>query len=150
MTAMLPALAGANLIYGLGLIELGMTFDYSQLIIDADIANMILYSLKGIPVNDQFLSVDAINKVGSFGDFMTHRSTFDFRKSQSQPSIIDRRSRDTWLQNNSQNMTDKAFQKAMWILENHHPKPLPDGTKQKLRELVRNVEKSKNLPLSDS
>ena len=91
MTAMLPALAGANLIYGLGLIELGMTFDYSQLIIDADIANMILYSLKGIPVNDQFLSVDAINKVGSFGDFMTHRSTFDFRKSQSQPSIIDRR-----------------------------------------------------------
>ncbi len=147
---MLPALAGANLIYGLGLIELGMTIDYAQLVIDADIAKMVLFTLGGIPVNDQYLSVENIHQVGQFKDFLTHRSTFDFRKSQSQPAIIDRKSRTTWLEGGSQTMTEKAFQKAMWILENHHPAPLPESTRQKLREIVRKVEQEKNLPLSDS
>jgi len=150
MTALLPALAGANLIYGLGLLELGMTVDYAQLVIDADIADMILYSLRGIPVNDQYLSVDAVNQVGPFKDFLTHRSTFDYRKSQSQPMLIDRKSRDTWIKNGSKNMTERAFQKAMWILENHHPAPLPDAAKQKLREIIRRVEQEKGLPLSDN
>ena len=31
----MPALAGANLIYGLGMIESGMTFDFGQLVMDA-------------------------------------------------------------------------------------------------------------------
>jgi len=31
LTALLPALAGANLIYGLGMIEMGMTLSYAQL-----------------------------------------------------------------------------------------------------------------------
>ena len=52
ITALYPALAGVNLIYGLGMLELGVTFDYSHLLIGADIAEMILYSLGGIPVND--------------------------------------------------------------------------------------------------
>ena len=150
MTALLPALAGANLIYGLGLLELGMTVDYAQLVIDADIASMILFSLRGIPVSDQTLAVDAVHQVGQFKDFLTHRSTFDFRRSQSQPMLIDRKSRDIWLKKGGQDMTEMAFQKAMWILENHHPTPLPEAAKQKMREIIRRVEKEKNLPLSDS
>ncbi len=31
---MLPALAGANLIYGLGMLEMGMTLSLGQLVID--------------------------------------------------------------------------------------------------------------------
>ena len=37
----MPALAGANLIYGLGMIESGMTFDFGQLVMDDEIARMI-------------------------------------------------------------------------------------------------------------
>ncbi len=146
---MLPALAGANLIYGLGLIELGMTIDLPQLLIDADIAAMTLYTLRGIPVSDLHLSVEAIDQVGPFKDFLTHRSTFDYRRSQSQPMLIDRKNRDTWIKNGSRDMSDRAMEKAKWILANHTPTPLPDSAKEALRNIVRRVEKEKGLPLSD-
>ena len=41
LTGLLPALAGANLIYGLGMIESGMTFDFGQLVMDDEFAGMI-------------------------------------------------------------------------------------------------------------
>ena len=66
MTGILPALAGANVIYGLGMLEMGITFDLAQLVWDHEIAEMILHSLKGVPVNDTTLAVaachDAIRK----------------------------------------------------------------------------------------
>ena len=41
ISALLPALAGANLIYGPGMLEMGMTFSFGQLIIDDEIAAMV-------------------------------------------------------------------------------------------------------------
>ncbi len=40
MTCLLPALAGANTLYGAGMLELGMTFSMEQLVIDNDIIKM--------------------------------------------------------------------------------------------------------------
>ena len=44
-------LAGANIIYGLGMLEMGMTISYSQLLMDAEMAEMMLFSMDGIVVN---------------------------------------------------------------------------------------------------
>lgn len=116
MTAILPALAGVNLIYGLGMLELGVTFDYAQLLMGADIAEMILFSLGGIPVNDETLAVEAIHEVGSFKDFLTHKSTFKYRKSQSYGPLTDRRMRHRWLADGSKDMTARAYERAKHIL----------------------------------
>ncbi len=40
MTTLFPALAGANTLYGAGMLELGMTFSMEQLVIDNDIIKM--------------------------------------------------------------------------------------------------------------
>ena len=48
-------LAGANIIYGLGMLEMGMTISYSQLLMDAEMAEMMLFSMDGIVVNDETL-----------------------------------------------------------------------------------------------
>ena len=45
LTGLLPALAGANLIYGLGMIEMGMTIDFGQLVMDNEFARMIKHTL---------------------------------------------------------------------------------------------------------
>ncbi len=63
----MPALAGANVIYGLGMEEMGVNFNLAQLLIDADIADMILYTLQGMPVSDETLAVDVIDSRGSEG-----------------------------------------------------------------------------------
>jgi trimethylamine--corrinoid protein Co-methyltransferase len=59
------------MIYGPGMLELGVTFDYAQLFIDNEIARMVNKVVEGIPVTDETLAVDLIKKVGSSGQFIT-------------------------------------------------------------------------------
>ena len=87
ITSLLPALAGANLIYGLGMLESGVTIDYAQLVMDAEFARMVKFCVPGIPVTDETLSVDVIAEVGPFSDFLSHDDTFKgMRDAVAQPA----------------------------------------------------------------
>ena len=141
MTGMMAALAGANLIYGLGMIESGMTFDYGQLLMDNEIARMIKYCVNGIPVNDETLSVEVTKEVGPFKDFLTHRNTFENMKIQSQPKLMDRRVRSAWEADGKTTLHDRAMAEARRIMESHTPDPLPDGVAEELRAIVEETEK---------
>ncbi len=142
----MPALAGANLIYGLGMLELGITFDYSQLVMDNDMVKMIRKVVEGVDVNDASLAVDVIREVGATGEFITHEHTFKHMKEeQSQPDIIDRRMRDAWEERGSKDFTQRAFERAVDILENHKPDPLPEGVPEKIREIIEETEKEYGL-----
>ena len=54
-----------------------MTISYSQLLMDAEMAEMMLFSMDGIVVNDETLSVDVIKEVGPRSDFLAHMNTFE-------------------------------------------------------------------------
>jgi len=142
---LLPALAGANLIYGLGMVESGMTFDFAQLVIDNEFAKMIRYVLGGIPVNDETLAVDVTKDVGPFKDFLSHPATFKHMRIQSQPKLINRQGIDRWMADGSKTMYEKAVIQAQNILENHQPDPLPKGVKEQLRKIVLGAEKEKEF-----
>ncbi len=71
----MAALAGANLIYGSGMIESGVTFDCGQFVMDNEFARMIKHCVGGIPVDDETLAVDDIAQVGAFGDFLSLDAT---------------------------------------------------------------------------
>ncbi|KUK37125.1 MAG: hypothetical protein PWQ99_573 [Clostridia bacterium] len=142
----MAALGGANLIYGLGMLELGVTFDFAQMVIDNEIARMINRVLQGIPVNDDTLAVDLIKEVGSSGEFVTKEHTFkNFRKEQSQSKLIDRRMRDAWLEKGGKDLTARAYEEAIHILETHKPEPLPPGVPEKIREIVEEAEEEYGL-----
>jgi trimethylamine--corrinoid protein Co-methyltransferase len=136
----LPALAGANLIYGLGMIEMGMTIDYGQLVMDNEFARMIKFVLQGIPVNSEMLAVKAIHEIGIGNNFLSHASTIKHMKSQSQPQLIDRRMRERWAALGSKDMHQRAVEEARHILETHKPDPLPDDVLATLRGIVEEAE----------
>ncbi len=138
---MLPALAGANVIYGLGMLEMGITFDLAQLVLDHEIAAMILHSLDGIVVNDETLSVDVIREMGIGKDYMSHESTFKYMKSQSQAQIIDRRMREDWETAGSKDSYKSAHNKMIEILENYEPPPLPANVLGTIQSIVQEAEK---------
>ena len=141
LTGLMPALAGANLIYGLGMIESGMTFDFAQLVMDDEFAGMIKMCVGGIPVNDETLALDVIAEVGPFGDFLSHDHTMAHMRSTSQPALIDRRVREDWAATGSVTMYDRALLKAREILETHVPDPLPDGVADELAAIIRTAER---------
>ena len=143
---MLPALAGANVIYGLGMLELGITFDFAQLVIDNEIAEMIKHVVRGIDVNDYTMAVDVIKEVGIGGEFVTNMHTFEnFKKVQNDPKIFDRRMREGWEALGSKDVLERAREEAKNILENHKPDPLPAGTEKMLEDMVAEGEEELGL-----
>lgn len=140
LTGLLPALAGANLIYGLGMIEMGMTIDYGQLVMDNEFARMIKHTLQGIPVNDETLAVDVIHEIGIGKDFLSHETTFDHMRSRSNPQLIDRRTREDWMADGSKDLYQSALEKARNILETHEPDPLSQEVCTTIRSIVEDAE----------
>ena len=141
LTGLLPALAGANVIYGLGMIESGMTFDFGQLVMDDEFAGMIKQAVRGIRVDDEGLAIDVIDDIGPFGDFLSHDHTMAHMREQSQPAVIDRRVREDWTTGGSLTIQDRALAKARKILETHEPDPLPEGAAEELSAIIRSAER---------
>jgi trimethylamine--corrinoid protein Co-methyltransferase len=144
----LTALAGSNVIYGLGMIESGITFDYGQLVMDNEFAAMIKHAVRGITVNDETLAVDIIDEVGPFKDYLGHKSTFDYMRSQSQPMLMDRRIRENWADMGGKDMYEKAWEKARDLLENYQPPELPEGARSELRAIINETENELGVALS--
>ncbi len=141
LTALLPALAGANVIYGLGNTETGVTMDYGQMVMDNEFAGLIKFTLGGLPVNDETLAVDVIREIGPAKDFLSHEHTFaNMRTAQTHPELLDRRIREDWMQDGAKTIYERSWEKALDIIENHKPKPLPDSVRKALRDVVLEAE----------
>jgi len=138
---LLSALAGANLIYGAGMLEAGMTFSFGQLVIDNEIAAMVKRIVNGVSLDDELMGVDLIKKVGIGNNFLTQRHTLKHLETeQVQATIIDRRMRGAWEKRGSKSLIQSANQKAAELLTTHEPKPLPEELIKELKRIVKSAE----------
>ncbi len=141
MSTLLTALAGANLIYGVGMLELGITFSFEQFVIDNDIIKMVRKVLQGIDINDTSLAVDVIKDVGTGGNFIMQDHTIQhMKKVQSKPRLMDRSMRHSWVANGSKDLAEVAREESLNILQNHKPKPLEDSIASKLKSIIKDAE----------
>ncbi len=134
-------MAGANLIYGLGMLESGVTFDFGQLVMDNEFARMIKHTVAGIPVDDETLMVDEVHAVGAFGDFLSRDSTLRHMREQSQPKLMDRRVREDWRLAGGTDLQQRATAEAVRILDHYIPEPLPPEVVAELRAIVQDAER---------
>ncbi len=128
------------MVYGLGMLESGITFDYGQLVLDSEFARMIKQTVYGIPVNDETLALDVIKEIGPGGHYLMHRHTLGGMRSQSQPEIMDRKARSAWEKIGSTTAYERAIAKAQWILENYRRDPLPQEVLDKIRSIIQATE----------
>ena len=141
MTGLLPAMAGANFIYGMGMLEMGMAMSYEQLLIDAEIARMIRRVLQGIAINDETLAVEVIKAAGPAGTYLNQKHTMKFmRRESSQVKLIDRNMFEAWEKQGSKDIRERANGEARKILENHKPLPLPEAAAKEIRKIIEEAE----------
>jgi trimethylamine--corrinoid protein Co-methyltransferase len=146
LSATLRALAGANIVFGSGVLEQGLTIDYAKLVMDAEMIRMIQTATRGVTISDETLAFDVIHEVGSGGAYISHDHTFKSMRSQSRSEFFDRRSRSSWMKKTGgEAMTDRAYAAAAKIIEEHQPHPLPDGAAETMREIVMEFEKEQGL-----
>jgi trimethylamine---corrinoid protein Co-methyltransferase len=138
-------LAGANQIYGAGMIESGVTFDFGQLVMDNEFARMIKYTVAGIPVDDESLAVEDIARVGAFGDFLSLDATLKHMRELSQPAILDRRVREDWEARGSHDLATVARERALELIDTHQPLPLDPDVAKQIRGIIEAADREKGV-----
>lgn len=129
------------MIYGLGMLEGGLTWDYAQLMMQNEMARMILHCVRGIQVNDEKMAHELLAEVGPGGEYLSHEHTFkNFKKELSQAELLDRWNRETWEARGSKDIVEKAYEKAISIIESYKPEPLPEDVQRELKRIVAEAE----------
>mgnify|MGYP000418683469 CR=1 FL=1 len=136
------AMSRPPIIYGIGSIESGLTFDLAKVILDCEHIRHLLMAIDGIPVDEYQLAYEQIREVGPGGTYLLQKQTMDNMRKQSDVTVFDRNPRESWEKKGSPNALDAACQKAIDIIENHTPKALPDGAEKEIASLIREYEAS--------
>jgi len=138
-------LAGANQIYGAGMIESGVTFDLGQLVMDNEIARMIKFVVGGIAVTDETMAVDDIAKVGAFGDFLSLDATLKHMRELSQPEVLDRRVREDWESRGATDLATRTRARALELVESHQPLPIDPDVAAQVRRIIEAADREKGV-----
>ena len=132
MTALLPALAGANVVHGLGSLEGGATLSLEQLLMDADFASMILFALGGLAIGDRTLSLDLIDDSDHHG--VPRQASLSGRFIPSASKLIDRRAREPWLMDGGgMDMYQRAKTSLEELMKSRKGEPLTDAAREAVR-----------------
>ncbi len=146
MTLLLPALAGIDLV-NLTTLDTKMAFSLEQLVVDETLLGVVERCLQGTMVDDGTLALDLIHRVGPGGAYITTDHTLErFRKELSVPDLIERQNRESWQAAGAPDMRVRAREKALRILVDHRPVPLPDIVAAQLDEIVEDAEARESRP----
>ena len=141
LTALPAALAGANLIYGSGMVDSGMALDYGKLLMDDEINRAISYVVNGFEVNTETLSVKLIEEVGAKGNYLTHPSTFAHCKDFMSPGLMNRETYESWAAKGESSLHERALEKARRVIASHRPTTISSQAQKEIDEIVRETEK---------
>lgn len=136
ITSLLPALSGANSIYGSGMLELGQTWSHEQVVIDNDIIAMNFKALEGVPVTEETLAVDVIKEIGVGNDFLGHMSTMEYFEKASNPVVFDRTMLGEWRANGSKDTVTRAHEIVEDVFANYQVLPIPEDRLAAMKAVV--------------
>ncbi len=129
-------LAGSNLIHDVGYMESGYTASWEGIVLADEIIDFMKSFLKGIPVDEDTLALDAIKNQGAGGSFIADQHTFDHFRYIWQPKLFDRGNRESWEAAGSNDLGAKLNEKVKEILSTHVPEPLNEAAQNQVASIL--------------
>jgi len=130
------ALDGANLIHDVGYLGQGLVGHPAAIVICAETISYIKRFIRGFDIDDVDISLDVIREVGPQGGFLGTSHTFkNFRKEHWQPDLCNRLPLENWKSSGRKSLADRAVEKALQILKEHHVDPMADHVSAALAEI---------------
>lgn len=134
MSPLLGALSGVNFVVMGGLLDALMSLDFGQLAIDNEIARMIKRVREGVVFNEDTIALDDIKRIGPAGMFADAPMTLENMTTATfMPELADRDLRETWMENGSSTIHQRALNKAMEILSSPNQAALDAETDQRIK-----------------
>jgi trimethylamine--corrinoid protein Co-methyltransferase len=131
-------LSRCTLVHDVAYIEYGSTSSMELLVIADEIIAMLRSFMSGVPVNQNTLALEAIQRVHSGSGFLSDEHTLaNFRSAQWAPRLIDRRRYDMWESAGSPDLAARANQLALKLLASSQPPPLPPQAEELISEILK-------------
>ncbi len=134
---LLVALAGAEIVTGIGLRDTYTTLYPESFILDDDIYHSARFSLLDMDVNPETLAVDVIAAVKPGGHFLSQKHT---RKNM-RTSMVRGVSHQLDKMGKYRKPSEYARERIQWILDNHHPEPPPDDVQKEINRILKTADK---------
>jgi len=139
LNAILPALAGADELSGIGEMEAGVMGSYAQMVCDNDIAASVRRVMRGFCVDEDSLAVDVIGRVmnGSH-NFIAERHSINYLRSGEIlfAQLCERRMFPEWDRTGRKGLAENAQAEAERILAEHQVPPLEDAQERELEKIM--------------
>jgi trimethylamine--corrinoid protein Co-methyltransferase len=144
LNAILPALAGADELSGIGEMEAGVMGSYAQMVADNEFAGSILRVRKNFCADADALAVDVIAAaMASTHNFLSQKHTMKYLKSGEVfiTRLAERSSWETWELGGRMGMAERAQAEAERILREHQVPPLEAAQEKELDSIMSAAER---------
>ena len=142
LNAILPALAGADELSGIGEMEAGVMGSYAQMVCDNDIAASVRRAVRGFSVDEDSLAVDVIGKVmnGSH-NYIAERHSVKYLRSGEIlfAELGERRTFAEWDRTGRNGLAENAQAEAERLLAEHQVPPLEDAQENELDRIMQSA-----------
>ena len=139
LNAVIPALAGADELSGIGEMEAGVSSSYAQMVLDDEFVGSILRTRRGLAVNTDALAVDVIAAVmDGTHNYLGQKHTMKYLKSGevALTKLAERGSWETWERGEKRSILERAQAEAERILREHKVPPLDAAQDRELEALL--------------
>jgi trimethylamine---corrinoid protein Co-methyltransferase len=144
LNAVLPSMAGADELSGIGEMEAGVMGSYAQMVADNEFAGSILRIRNGAAADADSLAVDVIASVmASTRNFLGQKHTLKHLKAGELflTRLAERSSWDTWVAGGRQGLVERAQVEAERILRDHQVPPLEAAQERELDGIMASAER---------
>ncbi len=131
-------MAHGNMIkHSAGWLEGGLCASFEKFIIDIEMMQIMVETLKGIEVNEQTLALSTIKEVGAGGHFFGTGHTYArYETAFHTPFVTDWSNFETWQERGSLTATERANKIYKEVLENYQQPPLDPAINEELEAYV--------------
>lgn len=127
---------GADLCFDVGGMEMGLTHSAVLMTMDDELIDESRGTMRGVPVDDDSLGLDAIREAGIGGNFLGSRHTLAHFREIWTPTLASWESRLDWEAAGSKTFGERARERTLELLRTHEPEPLPAETLEAMRAVI--------------
>jgi trimethylamine--corrinoid protein Co-methyltransferase len=136
LSVMVALLTGTNLVHDLGYLEAGLTTSPEMIVFTDEIIAMMHRFMAGVQLDAEALAMEAIQRVGPGGNFLTDDHTVAHFRELWQPTLFDRQRATDWGASGSKRLGDRLREKTIAIIDEHQSEPLPDSVHEEIQYIL--------------
>ena len=138
-------MAQANLIHhALGWLEGGLCASFEKFVMDAEMLQSIVETLKPVVVNEDTLGIEAMREVGPGGHYFAAQQTMERYETEFyKPILSDWRNFETWFEDGAKDATTRANRIYQQLLSEYEAPKVDEAILQELDEFIETTRKER-------